>query len=61
MPKAGPGHFEFIREIKGEAPANSDNNWDRQTRFYKKSGQIQDSIHELGPINVVGRTRALVI
>lgn len=60
-PKSGPGHFEFIRSIKGEAPLNSVNNWEKQRRLAKKGGELLDSILEMGPYNIGGRTRALVI
>jgi hypothetical protein len=60
-PKAGPGHFEFIRTIKGEAPFNSVNNWDKQLRLSKKGGELLDSIQEVGPYNIGGRTRALIV
>lgn len=60
-PKAGPGHFEFIRSIKGDAPFNAVNNWEKQTRFSKKGGSVLDSIEEIGPFNIGGRTRALVL
>lgn len=58
---AGPGYFEFIRQIKGEAPANSVNLWERQMRYSKKGGDVLDSIVEVGPFNIGGRTRAVVI
>lgn len=61
QPKAGPGHFEFIRSIKGDAPFNVVNNWEKQMRFAKKGGELLDSIEEIGPFNIGGRTRALVI
>lgn len=60
-PRSGPGHFEFIRRIKGEAPLNAVNDWEKQSRFFKKSGEVLDSIRELGPYNVGGRTRALIL
>lgn len=57
----GPGYFKFIREIKGDAPKNIVNLWAQQIRQYKKSGLVLDSIRELGPYNVGGRTRGFII
>jgi len=58
---AGPGHFKFIHEMKGDAPFNVVNKWENQTRFSKKSGDVLDSIEEMGPYNVGGRTRGIVV
>lgn len=57
----GPGYFKFIREIKGEIPFNAVNNWAKQASLSKRSGEVLDSIRELGPYNVGGRTRGIVI
>lgn len=58
---AGPGHFKFMHEIKGDVPFNAVNNWEKQTRFSKRSGEVLDSFREIGPYNVGGRTRGIVI
>jgi len=58
---SGPGHFEFIHDIKGDIPFNAVNNWEKQTRYSKRSGEVLDSIEEIGPFNVGGRTRGIVI
>jgi len=60
-PSGGPGYFEFIHSIKGDAPFNAVNNWERQMRFSKRSGEVLDSIQEIGPFNIGGRTRAMLL
>lgn len=60
-PRKGPRYFEFIRQLKGQAPVDVVNRWNRSDRFSKRSGQVLDSIEEMGPFNVGGRTRAVLI
>ncbi|MBI1221964.1 MAG: T9SS type A sorting domain-containing protein [Bacteroidetes bacterium] len=57
----GPGYFDFIREIKGVAPDNIVNIWASQVRENKNGTLMLDSVKELGPYNVGGRIRALVL
>ncbi len=59
--KKGPGYFEFFKKVKGEAPLNALNAWARSDRFSKKGGSILDELEELGPYNVGGRTRTILV
>lgn len=59
-PKAGPGYFDFIREIQGEAPPGIVAKWNAGTVNYKTGASPLDSLVEVGPYNVGGRTRAIL-
>ncbi len=59
-PKKGPGYFDFIREVQGIPPAGVVSSWQKNQAFYKNGHSPLDSVIEVGPYNVGGRTRAVL-
>lgn len=60
-PLRGPAYFEYIQELKGTPPIDIKRIWARSTVFNKNQPQMLSNIEELGPFNIGGRTRGLVL
>ncbi|TNE79057.1 MAG: T9SS type A sorting domain-containing protein [Bacteroidetes bacterium] len=59
-PRKGPGFFDFIKEVQGIPPAGVVSAWQQNSAQYKNQNSPLDSVIEVGPYNVGGRTRAIL-
>jgi photosystem II stability/assembly factor-like uncharacterized protein len=59
--RKGPADkFEFFDILKGKAPDGLYTSWYRSTIGNKNGPQLLDSMVEIGPVNIGGRTRAVL-
>jgi len=65
VPGTHPAYFEQFKTIKqdanGELPSDPWLDWIKADRLMKKGADFIESVNEVGPDNVGGRTRALII
>lgn len=65
IPGTHPAYFEQFRKIKqdvnGELPSDPWLSWMKSDKLMKKSVEFIETVKEVGPYDVGGRTRALII